>query len=170
MAGRLLELFGRRESAIGLYQETLQCKPQFKAAENRMAYLLAALGRLEQAQTHFQAVLQSDPANAVAHFNLGYVFDKRGRFEQAIESFQEAVRLNPKIDRAWYGLGMAHAALHNHEEAAKALHAAATELARRLAADPDTASRWVGKDALRDLSRPEVKKRLETRRRAAVGR
>jgi 3-methyladenine DNA glycosylase AlkD len=50
------------------------------------------------------------------------------------------------------------------------LHAAATALARRLAAAPDAASRWVGKDALRDLSRPQVKTRLETRRRAAAGR
>lgn len=36
------------------------------------------------------------------------------------------------------------------------LHAAAVDLARRLAASPDPAARWVGKDALRDLTRPAV--------------
>jgi len=41
-----------------------------------------------------------------------------------------------------------------------ALHAAAVELARRLAASPEAAARWVGKDALRDLLKPAVVSRL----------
>lgn len=41
-----------------------------------------------------------------------------------------------------------------------ALHAAAVALARRLAASPEAAARWVGKDALRDLSKPAVLSRL----------
>jgi 3-methyladenine DNA glycosylase AlkD len=40
------------------------------------------------------------------------------------------------------------------------LHAAAVELARRLADSSDAAARWVGKDALRDLTRPVVLRRL----------
>jgi 3-methyladenine DNA glycosylase AlkD len=35
-----------------------------------------------------------------------------------------------------------------------ALNAAAVEVARRLAASPEPAARWVGKDTLRDLTRP----------------
>lgn len=37
-----------------------------------------------------------------------------------------------------------------------ALHAAALEVARRLAASPEAAARWVGKDAIRDLTKPAV--------------
>jgi 3-methyladenine DNA glycosylase AlkD len=37
-----------------------------------------------------------------------------------------------------------------------ALHAAAVELAQRLAASPDATARWLGKDALRDITRPAV--------------
>ena len=40
------------------------------------------------------------------------------------------------------------------------LHRAATRLATRLAASDDPAARWVGKDALRDLSRPAVTRRF----------
>jgi 3-methyladenine DNA glycosylase AlkD len=40
------------------------------------------------------------------------------------------------------------------------LHEAAVGLARQLSAAEDTASRWVGKDALRDLTRPAVRARL----------
>jgi len=43
------------------------------------------------------------------------------------------------------------------------LHAAAVELARRLAASPEAAARWVGKDAIRDLTKPAVLSRLAAR-------
>ena len=49
-----------------------------------------------------------------------------------------------------------------------ALHAAALELSRRLAASPDPTARWVGKDALRDITRPAVTRRLAARRSKAV--
>jgi 3-methyladenine DNA glycosylase AlkD len=47
------------------------------------------------------------------------------------------------------------------------LHAAAVKLARRLAASSNATKRWVGKDALRDLSRPLIAKRLAARQREA---
>jgi 3-methyladenine DNA glycosylase AlkD len=43
------------------------------------------------------------------------------------------------------------------------LHAAAMRTARRLATASDASARWVGRDALRDLSRPIVHKRLARR-------
>jgi 3-methyladenine DNA glycosylase AlkD len=50
-----------------------------------------------------------------------------------------------------------------------ALNAAAVVVARRLAASPEAAARWVGKDALRELTSPAVIRRLATRRRPAEG-
>ncbi len=41
-----------------------------------------------------------------------------------------------------------------------ALHAAAVALARRLSESPEPAARWVGRDALKDLTRPAVVRRL----------
>ena len=43
------------------------------------------------------------------------------------------------------------------------LHAAAVKTARRLAASADATERWVGKDALRDLTRPMVIKKVRSR-------
>jgi 3-methyladenine DNA glycosylase AlkD len=43
------------------------------------------------------------------------------------------------------------------------LHAAAVGLAKRLAESPDAAARWVGKDALRDLTRPAVIRKVADR-------
>ena len=42
----------------------------------------------------------------------------------------------------------------------RALHAAALPVARRLAQSEEAPSRWVGKDALRELASPKVKSRL----------
>jgi len=42
----------------------------------------------------------------------------------------------------------------------RSLHAASVALARRLAVSEEPAARWVGRDALRDLTRPAVAKRL----------
>ncbi len=46
------------------------------------------------------------------------------------------------------------------------LHSAAVELARHLADSAEAAPRWVGKDVLRDLTRPAVLRKLAGRRRA----
>ena len=44
-----------------------------------------------------------------------------------------------------------------------ALHAPAMTLAGKLAASDDSTARWIGKDAIRDLSRPLVKSRIAKR-------
>jgi 3-methyladenine DNA glycosylase AlkD len=43
------------------------------------------------------------------------------------------------------------------------LHSAAVEMARRLAASPEAAARWVGKDAVRELTGPAVVQRVKLR-------
>jgi 3-methyladenine DNA glycosylase AlkD len=43
------------------------------------------------------------------------------------------------------------------------LHAAALELARRLAASESAPARWIGRDAVKDLSRPLISKRVAAR-------
>jgi 3-methyladenine DNA glycosylase AlkD len=49
------------------------------------------------------------------------------------------------------------------------LNGAAVIVARRLAESPEPAARWVGKDALRELTSPSVTRRLAGRRPAAEG-
>jgi 3-methyladenine DNA glycosylase AlkD len=48
-----------------------------------------------------------------------------------------------------------------------ALNAAAVAVARRLSASPESAARWVGKDALKDLTSPAMMRRLAAQRRDA---
>ena len=44
-----------------------------------------------------------------------------------------------------------------------ALNTAAIQLATKLSRSENAAERWVGKDALRDITRPLVQKKLEAR-------
>jgi 3-methyladenine DNA glycosylase AlkD len=54
-------------------------------------------------------------------------------------------------------------ALRTIGERSAALHAAALETAKRLAASAEAPPRWVGKDALRGLATPAVARRLAKR-------
>jgi len=47
----------------------------------------------------------------------------------------------------------------------RALNEAALELSRKLAASPESAPRWIGKDALRQLVSAATQRRLERRSR-----
>jgi 3-methyladenine DNA glycosylase AlkD len=78
------------------------------------------------------------------------------------------LRLLPLIERAagdernFVKKGVSWA-LRGVGQRSPALHAAAVALAERLAAAPKGAARWVGKDALRDLTRPMVVARAAKR-------
>ena len=54
-------------------------------------------------------------------------------------------------------------ALRGIGERNHALHAAALDVAGRLAASDDSTARWIGRDALRQLGTPAVKRRLDAR-------
>jgi len=54
-------------------------------------------------------------------------------------------------------------ALRSIGKRSPALNKASIDVARRLAESPDAAPRWVGKDALRELTSPSVQRRLKAR-------
>ena len=55
-------------------------------------------------------------------------------------------------------------ALRSIGKRSPALNKASIDVARRLAESPDSAPRWVGKDALRELTSPSVQRRVKERR------
>jgi len=79
-------------------------------------------------------------------------------FEQMLPLIEQAAKdernfVKKGVSWALRGIGMRSAALHRKSLA----------LARRLAASKDPSARWVGRDAIRDLSRPMVVKRVRLR-------
>ena len=103
LVGRLLELFGRRESALVAYKATLRSKPDFHSCANRLAYVLGSLERYAQAEPYFVAVLRADPGNAAAwgqlgdaHAVLGVILENDGRPTEAIEEYRASLAMEPK--------------------------------------------------------------------------
>jgi 3-methyladenine DNA glycosylase AlkD len=108
-------------------------------------------------------------------------FEKRAAFallwgltvhdkEAADERFVEGLRLVERAatDERHFVTKAVNMALRAVGKRNTLLHGAAVALAQRLAESPDAAARWVGKDALRELSSPAVKRRLAARRSQSV--
>lgn len=113
--------------------------------------------------------------------------DKRGEFQRRAsfallwslsvhdkdagdEPFLEGLRLIERAatDERNFVKKAVNMALRAIGKRSPALNAAAVTLAQRLAASPDAAACWVGKDALRELTSPSVTRRLAARRRATT--
>jgi len=107
-------------------------------------------------------------------------FEKRGGFvlmaclalheraapDAAFRRFLPLVEAGAADERNFVAKGVSWA-LRAIGERNPALHAAATATAKRLADSKDTARRWVGKDALRELASPKLRARLARRAAAA---
>jgi 3-methyladenine DNA glycosylase AlkD len=81
-----------------------------------------------------------------------------GRFEKMLPFIARAAT----DDRNFVKKGVSWA-LRGIGTRSPALHTSSVALARRLAVSDDPSARWIGKDALRDLSRPMVLKRAIAR-------
>ena len=84
-------------------------------------------------------------------------------------AFVDALRLVEREagdDRNFVKKGVSWA-LRRIGRRSKALNAAAIETARRLAESTEPASRWIGKDALRELTSPKVRQQMASRRTGA---
>jgi 3-methyladenine DNA glycosylase AlkD len=81
------------------------------------------------------------------------------------EAFEQGLRLIEREagDDRNFVKKAANMALRAIGKRNRTLNAAAVAVARRLAASQDATARWIGKDALRELTSPGVKARLRTR-------
>ena len=87
--------------------------------------------------------------------------DKKAPDAPFIESL-ELIRKAASDERNFVKKGVSWA-LRSIGHRSRAAHAAAVETGQRLAASSDPTERWIGKDALRDLTRPLVVNRINRR-------
>jgi 3-methyladenine DNA glycosylase AlkD len=83
----------------------------------------------------------------------------KGALDQSFLPFLPLIEKGAADERNFVKKGVSWA-LRGVGRRNRALHAAALPVARRLAQSEDASSRWVGKDALRELASPKVKSRL----------
>ena len=87
------------------------------------------------------------------------VHDKRATDEQFVQGL--ALIERAAVDGRHFVKKAVNMALRAIGKRNIALNAAAVAVARRLADSPDAAPRWIGKDALRELTSPAVTRRLK---------
>ena len=82
--------------------------------------------------------------------------------DAAFLAFLPLIEKGASDERNFVKKGVSWALRHIGHRNAK-LHAAAVKTARKLAVSTDRTERWVGKDALRDLTRPPVVRKVKNR-------
>jgi DNA-binding transcriptional MerR regulator/thioredoxin-like negative regulator of GroEL len=91
--GRLLQLAGRIEEAIGHYRHSIRANASDPTAAFNLGTALEELGRWGEALTAYQRAIGVDPRFADAHFNLARLCEQLGRQAEAIGHLRAYKRL-----------------------------------------------------------------------------
>jgi arylsulfatase A-like enzyme/predicted Zn-dependent protease len=127
--GQCLELAGRYEEALGVYERLLERDLDDPVALNNSAWVLFTLRQgPEAALERSERAVRLQPADPRLRHTLGAVLLWRGRPRQAADHLQRAVKIDPAYAAAHFQLGIARQAMGNDTGAASAL-ARAIELA-----------------------------------------
>lgn len=117
---RVHERFGRENSALPLFEESLQLDPSNGAAYKAMGRFYSLTGRSEQAIQAYQLALRHDPNSAGLWTQIALVLIHLGKFEEAIETLDTEVRLATASPATYFNIGLAQKSLENWAAAAAA--------------------------------------------------
>lgn len=111
-------------SAIALWGDTVQKRPNNPRAHHNLGVALAQAGRLDEAREQFQRTLLLQPNHAFAHFELGKMALLAGHWSEAQDRFQAALQADPGYVDAHVNLAQALERQGRAEEAVMQLRAA----------------------------------------------
>ncbi|MDH3283876.1 MAG: tetratricopeptide repeat protein [Acidobacteriota bacterium] len=128
---------GDRATAVELFREALERRPDAAAANYALGRLYLDEGRLADAVEHLRRAAEERTATVDIHITLGEALERGGEIDRAIESYQRAVDKRPQLARARTRLGGALLASGRRERALEEFRAA-------LASNPDMARAHLG--------------------------
>lgn len=103
----IASLEGDTETAIELYEKTVELAPYDLALRAHLIGLYRTTGDHDHALDHLQMATMIMPQNAELYVEVGRTFLTLGRWEEAEGAFREALALAGGLEAAWYGLGSA---------------------------------------------------------------
>ena len=111
--GTALEMAGKYEQALALYQDVLKARKDPSAANNA-AYLLSQLfpgdaSRLKEAMSLMDQAVAAMPTNPAFHDTKGWIAHLMGQHESALQELRQAITSMPGSAEAHYHLGLAEA-------------------------------------------------------------
>ena len=105
---RAHHLSGNTETAVRIYQASLQRAPDVFIANYNLGELQFIRGQFEEALKLLTHALRIKPRIPEVHGKLGELFQHLGQHEKAARHYQTAVELNPKYVTAMRNLGVLH--------------------------------------------------------------
>jgi tetratricopeptide (TPR) repeat protein len=105
--GLALVQLGRRQEAMGQYEQALRIEPDYAEAHNNLGIALVQQGSLQEAIGHYEQALRVKPDLAKAHNNLGNALLQAGRVQEAIGHYEQALQIRPDLAEAHNDLGYA---------------------------------------------------------------
>jgi len=114
-AGEALDK-GDAATAIQLYNELLQQRPESIEARINLGVALAHEGRYGEAEQEYRQVLSRDPQNEMARLNLALALYKRADFNGAHDEFEAVHKLHPANQQALYLLADCDLRLGKYKE------------------------------------------------------
>jgi tetratricopeptide (TPR) repeat protein len=111
-------------SAVALWTDTTQKKPQNHRAHHNLGFALFEAGHLRKAELAYLESLRLKPTVATTHANLAITFIRQGRMAEAIEAATAALKLDPNHVNAHCQLGVALLSSGRSDEGIKHLEQA----------------------------------------------
>ncbi len=92
--GEVYHAIGDAPQAADCYAKAIEIRPNYVAAYNGMAVLVAA-GNPVQAELLCRKAITFDPRHVDSHTNLGNALARQGRFDEAFREYRRALELDP---------------------------------------------------------------------------
>ena len=121
-----LQVGGRTDEAVALYQRWLQDAPQplRHVAQFNLGTLLGGLQRHGEAEAAYRAAVALQPDFPHARLNLGHLLERTGRADAALDEWRAVIAAKPAADlqvHAWNNIGRLQEQLRRYPEAEAAL-------------------------------------------------
>ncbi len=127
LAGKIAELHGDDDRAIGLYRRALAAGPGHADALSSLGCIHERRANLDDALDAFREALRLKPHDAQLELNVGIVLDKLGRIEEAERHFERVKGIEEESGFACNALGC-HLAKTNKLDEALVYFSKAVEL------------------------------------------
>lgn len=115
--GLLAARDGRRDEAIGYFQEALKLSPDHLIALNNLGSAYRQQKRWDDARKTYERALELRPDDAEANYGLGMVFAQNDDTTRAFDSLQKALKLRPVYPEALNNLGILYLRTQRRDQA-----------------------------------------------------
>lgn len=104
-------------TAIELFEKTIDIKPEYTAAYLELGYIYYDKNLYDKQLEMFKKAVELDPNNSEAHFYLAAAYEDKGQYDLAIAEYKKVIELKPENKDAASQLGVLYIMMGEKEKA-----------------------------------------------------